>query len=139
VSAGDLVLVDLIFESAEPRSQVVVDDPLPAGLEALDYDLDTTSHAAEDAEARHDTNADERKIEWLGTTFRSGSTHREVRDDRVVTFYNEIKPGMYRVHYLARATSIGTFVAPPTRAMAMYSPEVYGATAASTVTVRPKR
>ncbi len=52
VNAGDLVIVDLLFESAEPRERVVLDDPLPAGLEALDYDLDTTSKTSRDASAK---------------------------------------------------------------------------------------
>jgi uncharacterized protein YfaS (alpha-2-macroglobulin family) len=45
---------------------------------------------------------------------------------------------MYRVSYLARASSIGTFVVPPTRIEAMYSPEVFGRTAASTLSVKGK-
>jgi uncharacterized protein YfaS (alpha-2-macroglobulin family) len=134
VTAGELVIVDLLFESAEPRDHVVLDDPLPAGLEALDYDLDTTSKAARDAAAKE---ADP-KMAWLGTTFRSAPSHREVRDDRVVTYFDKIEPGMYRVSYLARATSIGGFVVPPTRIEAMYAPEIYGRTAATTLTVRPK-
>jgi uncharacterized protein YfaS (alpha-2-macroglobulin family) len=52
VTAGELVIVDLLFESAEPRDHIVLDDPLPAGIEALDYDLDTTSKASRDAEAK---------------------------------------------------------------------------------------
>lgn len=134
VSAGELVLVDLVFESAEPRERIVLDDPLPAGLEALDYDLDTTSKANRDAEAApkdHNTS-------WLGTTFRDAKPRREVRDDRVVNYFDSIEPGMYRVHYLARATSIGSFIVPPTRIEAMYEPEVYGRTAASTLVVRGK-
>lgn len=134
VGAGELVIVDLLFESAEPRDQVVVDDPLPAGLEALDYGIDTTSQAARDAEGTRD----DTKTVWLGTTFRAADSRREVRDDRVLTFYRHIEPGMYRVQYLARATSIGTFVVPPTRIEAMYAPEVYGRTAASTLVVRAK-
>lgn len=132
VTAGDMVVVDLLFESAEPRERVLIDDPLPAGLEALDYDLDTTSTAARPA-AKEDP-----KATFLGTTFRSAPSRREVRDDRVVTSFDRIEPGMYRVRYLARATSIGSFVVPPTRIEAMYEPEVYGRTAASSLTVRPK-
>ncbi len=132
VAPGDLVLVDLLFESAEPRQHVVLDDPLPAGLEALDYDLDTTSKAARDASNK----ANGSKTTWLGTTFRTATSHREVRDDRVVTYFDAIEPGMYRVTYLARATSAGTFVLPPTRIEAMYSPEVYGRTPATTLVVR---
>ena len=40
---GDLVLVDLLLESAEPREQIVIEDPLPAGLEPIDFALDTTA------------------------------------------------------------------------------------------------
>lgn len=134
VNAGELVVVDLLFESAEPRDHVVLDDPLPAGLEALDYELDTTSQANRDAEAR----AHDRKEKFLGTTFRTARSRREVRDDRVVTFFDRIEPGMYRVRYLARAASVGSFVVPPTRIEAMYAPEVFGRTAATTLAVRAK-
>ncbi len=79
------------------------------------------------------------KSSWLGTTFREAKSRREVRDDRVVTTFDKIEPGMYRVHYLARATSIGSFVMPPTRIEAMYAPEVYGRTAAGMLTVKPKQ
>jgi uncharacterized protein YfaS (alpha-2-macroglobulin family) len=112
----------------------VLDDPLPAGLEALDYDLDTTSAANRDAEAKRE----DPKATWLNTTFRTAPSRREVHDDRVLTFFAKIEPGMYRVRYLARATSIGTFVVPPTRIEAMYMPDVYGRTAASAFVVRPK-
>lgn len=132
IGAGDLVLVDLLFESAEPRTHVVLDDPLPAGLEALDYDLETTSKAARDAVTRES----DTKVAWLGTTFRAASPRREVRDDRVVHYFESIEPGMYRVTYLARATSLGTFVMPPTRIEAMYSPEIQGRTAASALVIR---
>ncbi|HRG94749.1 MAG TPA: MG2 domain-containing protein [Polyangiaceae bacterium] len=134
VSAGDLVVVDLLFESAEPREQVVLDDPLPAGLEALDYDIDTTSKASRDRESK----GMDPKTAWLGTTFRTATSRREVRDDRVVTTFDKLEPGMYRIRYLARATSVGTFVVPPTRIEAMYAPEVYGRTGASTLAVTPK-
>jgi alpha-2-macroglobulin len=134
VDAGDLVLVDLLFETAEPRDRIVVDDPLPAGLEALDYDIDTANKASRDAEGK----ADERKTKWLGTTFRSAASRRVVKDDRVLTFFDHVEPGMYRVHYLARAASVGSFVVPPTRIEPMYSPEVYGRTPATTLAVRAK-
>jgi len=135
VDAGDLVIVDLLFETAEPRDRIVIDDPLPAGLEALDYDIDTTNKANRDAEDK----VDDTKTKWLGTTFRSAPSHRVVKDDRVLTFFDHVEPGMYRVHYLARAASVGAFVVPPTRIEAMYAPEVYGRTATTTLAVRAKR
>jgi uncharacterized protein YfaS (alpha-2-macroglobulin family) len=135
VTAGDLVVVDLLFESAEPRDQVVLADPLPAGLSALDFDIDTTSQARRDA-----TNAtiDPKKAKYLGTTYRTAASRRQVMDDRVLTFFQHLEPGMYRVSYLARATSLGTFVAPPTRIEAMYDPDVFGQTAAGMLAVRAK-
>jgi hypothetical protein len=115
----------------------VLDDPLPAGLEALDYDLDTVSHARQDAESEA-ARLDPKKAVWLGTTYRTATSHRQVKDDRVLTFFQHLEPGMYRVSYLARATAIGTFVTPPTRIEAMYSPEVFGRTAASVLAVHAK-
>jgi uncharacterized protein YfaS (alpha-2-macroglobulin family) len=137
ITAGELVIVDLLFETAEPRERVVIDDPLPAGLEALDYELDTTNQYGAEAMARA---AEEKKNppKFLGTTFRPSHPVRKVHDDRVNNFFDRIEPGMYHVRYLARATAIGTFVMPPTRIEAMYQPEIFGRTAATTLTVKPR-
>lgn len=137
ITAGELVVVDLLFETAETRRAVVIDDPLPAGLEALDYDLDTTNASGAEAIARSESKNAQKPM-FLGTTFRSAPSHRKVHDDRVDTFFDQIEPGMYHVRYLARATAIGSFVVPPTRIEAMYVPEIYGRTAATTLTVKPR-
>jgi uncharacterized protein YfaS (alpha-2-macroglobulin family) len=52
-----------------------------------------------------------------------------LRDQRVLFFADELAPGLYHFRYLARATSLGDFVVPPTRVSEMYQPEVYGRTA----------
>jgi uncharacterized protein YfaS (alpha-2-macroglobulin family) len=68
--------------------------------------------------------------------------HRELRDDRVLTFLTHVEPGIYHFRYLARATTPGRYVVPPLRADCMYSPEVSGRTSASTfevVNATPKR
>jgi hypothetical protein len=44
--------------------------------------------------------------------------------------------GVYRYRYLARATTLGRFVVPPTRVEEMYQPEVFGRSAASVVEIR---
>jgi hypothetical protein len=129
---GDLVLVDLLLESAEPREQVVIDDPLPAGLEPIDFAFAT---AAESQRVRDDgPHGDEKHKALFGYGVAFGtpaSTHREQHDDKVLTFLSHIDPGIYHFRYLARATTPGDFVVPPTRASCMYSPEVWGASAAS--------
>jgi len=134
--AGELVVVDVLLESAEPREQVVIDDPLPAGLEGVDFDLATTGslHHVDDA-VRTDRPPPPDALADLGTPFRSTPQHREIRDDRVLTFLSHLAPGMYHFRYLARATAVGTFVVPPTSATCMYSPDVFGRTRAATYEV----
>jgi hypothetical protein len=98
---------------------VVVDDPLPAGLEAVNVALAT--EAKEGAEPGRD----------------HLFTHRELRDDRVVLYARKLAPGLYRRTYLARATTPGRFGVPALRGEAMYRPEWSGSTAAATLTVAP--
>jgi len=143
-TAGDLVLVDLLLESAEPREQVVIDDPMPAGLEPIDFALDTSAQGevVADDGSRIPRAGDKKKGASLfdyGLAFRTPtSTHREQHDDKVLTFLSHIEPGIYHFRYLARATTPGDFVVPPTRAACMYSPEVSGSSAASRFVVTPQ-
>ena len=64
--------------------------------------------------------------------------HRELHDDRVLTFLNHVEPGIYHFRYLARATTPGRFVVPPLRAECMYAPEVNGRSGATTFEVAPE-
>lgn len=145
--AGDLVLIDVLLESSEPRTQVVLDDPLPAGLEAVDYDLETTARARRVGDERAQPVADAGKpkrvrpdeLSGIGAAFQTATVHREAHDDRVLTFIEDLAPGMYHFRYVARATAIGRFVLPPTRVECMYQPEVYGQTAASHFEVTAKK
>jgi len=45
--------------------------------------------------------------------------------------------GVYEYTYVVRATTIGEFVVPPTRAEEMYSPEVFGRAATERMVVAP--
>jgi uncharacterized protein YfaS (alpha-2-macroglobulin family) len=134
VAAGSLVLVDVTLVTPAPREYVVVDDALPAGLEAVDPRLLTTADwlktgAAEDVSACADCE---------GTDSGGGTLYdrSEVRDDRVLFFVDALPPGLWHFRYLARATTLGHFVVPPARAEEMYQPEVFGRTGAYEVTVR---
>lgn len=97
---------------------MVVEDPLPAGLEALDATLaiGARSFGATDA--------------WLQS---SSWDHHELRDDRVLFFRDLMQPGKLVYRYLARVSFGGEFIAPPVRVEEMYTPEVYGHGAASRV------
>jgi hypothetical protein len=52
--------------------------------------------------------------------------HRELHDDRVSYFARVLWTGTYRASYVARATTAGSFVAPPAYAEEMYNPALQG-------------
>ena len=113
----------------EARHFVAVSDPLPAGLEVADTSLATAAPDA--AEARED----DRAFRW----WYRGFDRIERRDQRVDLFATTLPQGEYEVSYLARAVTPGTFFAAPTRAEAMYQPEVAGRGAGVTITITPPK
>jgi hypothetical protein len=127
-AARDLVVVDLWVSTVEPRNFTVVDDPLPAGLEAVDSSLANASGYAR-MEATNDESVSRDDVAH-DRGFLTDFTRRELRDDRVVYFIDRMRPGIYHYRYLARATTTGTFVTGPTKAEEMYAPEVFGRTGA---------
>ncbi|MBX3224079.1 MAG: hypothetical protein KF795_26425 [Labilithrix sp.] len=140
--ASDLVLVDLMVVTPDPREQVVIDDPLPAGLEPVQAKLATTARdlavTEPGGEGDEDDADDARDMDAraTGQTFQRSWYHREFHDDRVLTFVDHMAAGMYHYRYLARATTPGRFVVPPTRAECMYEPETFGRTAATIFEVK---
>ena len=129
LSAGDLVLVDLTVVAPAAREHLVLDDPLPAGLEAIDPRFSTTAQWLRGG-GQQDFGS------YSGEYQQPAYDRSEVRDDRVVFFAESLPAGVHHYRYLARATTLGRFVLPPTRAEEMYEPEVFGRTAAAEVTVR---
>ncbi len=133
VAPGDLLLADVVVVTPTPRRWVVVDDPLPAGLEAVDARLATASSRLD-----VDSVGVQRSYHGRGRgdAEETGWYRREVRDDRVLFFADDMAAGVHRYRYLARATTHGTFLVPPTRAEEMYAPEVFGRSGAVTFTVQ---
>jgi hypothetical protein len=125
VPAGALAVVDLLVTTSVERHLVVIDDPLPAGFEAIDSQLATSSGFLQQA-----TSSAPRP-----SGFSTAWHRKELRDKRALFFADQLAPGLYHFRYLARATSLGDFVVPPTRVSEMYQPEVYGRTAAGRMAV----
>lgn len=126
---GDLVLVEALVATPLRRSFVVVDVPLPAGLEPIDAALATSARFARPGAPPPSTRAGAQLGHY---------TRRELRDDRVLFFADELAPGVHTYRFLARATGTGEFAMPPAHAEEMYAPEVYGATAAARFKVQQK-
>ncbi len=110
---GDLVQVNLTLDVPEESWYVVVDDPLPAGFEALNERLGTTSHVA--------TLDQEPVYYWQ----EYGYNRKDVRDERVTFFITHLEPGRQTLTYLVRAITGGSFTALPTQVYPMYEPEVW--------------
>ena len=133
VKAGARVRVTLTMVAESQRTHVALVDPLPAGLESLNPALVVTQAApapATDSDIVVDVEGDAtfsawRVESWWGRWFE----HEQLRDDRTEAFAALLPAGTYTYSYIARATTPGTFVVPPTRAEEMYAPETFGRTA----------
>jgi uncharacterized protein YfaS (alpha-2-macroglobulin family) len=154
IAAGELVRVRLRVTVPSDRQFIVVDDALPAGLEAVDLSLRTASLAPgpgtdqkaqylspEEAEGEGDE-GQQTESRWYYGSWDSGwwspFDHKELRDDRVVYSATVLWQGTYTMTYIARATTPGTFVRPPVHAEEMYNPAVYGRSDGGTFTVTEK-
>jgi len=137
VAEGELVRVRLRITVPATRDFVVLDDALPAGLEAVDLSLRTTARngGAVAGVKRGEEAPDEEREEvdegrsWYGmwdSGWWSPFDHRELRDDRVVYSASLLWKGTYTATYIARATTPGTFIRPPAHAEEMYNPAVNG-------------
>ncbi|HEX2780916.1 MAG TPA: alpha-2-macroglobulin family protein [Gemmatimonadaceae bacterium] len=149
IAEGELVRVRLRITIPADREFVVIDDALPAGLEAVDLSLRTTAPlpgpGANQVVARSfEDREEEENVRWGFGSWDSGwwspFDHRELRDDRVVYFATRLWRGSYTASYIARATTPGVFVRPPTHAEEMYNPAIFGRSDGGvfTVTKKPK-
>jgi uncharacterized protein YfaS (alpha-2-macroglobulin family) len=139
-AAGEVVRVRIRITVPEERRMVVVDDPLPAGLEAVDLSLRTVSpFMAQETEVTEEE--DSPLSGWWYGSWSAGMwspfDHSEIRDDRVVYFARRLWRGSYSATYLARATTSGRFVSGPAHAEEMYNPGLHGRSGGGTFTVRP--
>jgi hypothetical protein len=129
VKSGELVRVDLYVSLPARRYFVVVEDPVPGGLEPVSRDLATASLVdASAGEVRYPEGSFKRRFaDWMNYgSSRWSFYHRELRHN-VVRFYSEnLQAGRYHLSYVAQAVAPGVFLAMPPRAEQMYSPDVYG-------------
>jgi uncharacterized protein YfaS (alpha-2-macroglobulin family) len=128
IQRGELVRIRLTVVIPAAVHYIVVDDPLPAGLEAVDSTILTdtsvpTSYTLTDYEKRG----------WGWWYF----THTELRDEKVVLSADYLPAGTYVYTYLARASTSGMFKVIPPTASEFYFPDVGGRGAGSIFEVKP--
>jgi len=137
IRVGDLVKVRVELETDHPRLQyVVLDDPLPAGLVAINTAFRTEEPLPEREGEEGDREEDD--FDYLdpagGVRFRP--SFFEIRRDRVLAFRNWIWSGLHVFEYYARAVCEGSFVVPATQVSAMYAPGIRGSSPQGRLLIR---
>ncbi len=121
LTLGSAQVFDIELEviTDHPVDHVVISDPLPAGLEAVDASFQTSTQYFQ---ARGDS--------W-------DIDYQVIYADRVVAYANHLDAGVYSFHYLARSVTPGTYQWPGAEAHLQYAPEEFGRSASSTLIVSP--
>jgi alpha-2-macroglobulin len=129
VKRGELVRVDLYLSLAAPRHFVVVDDPVPGGLEPVNRDLATASTVDADATEFEAAGGSLwfKYSDWSEYGIQLWSFYHRELTHAAARFYSDYLPaGHYHLSYGAQAMAEGEFSASPTKAEEMYDPDVYG-------------
>ncbi|NIS81796.1 MAG: hypothetical protein GTO14_16665 [Anaerolineales bacterium] len=119
ITQGETFLGRLTIIVPNDLHYVFIEDPLPAGVEAVDQSLKTSRQAS--APSRYDW--DDLFLHGWGWWY---FDHVELRDEKVVLSASYLPAGVYEYTYLLRATTPGTFRVIPPTAYEFYFPEVYG-------------
>jgi uncharacterized protein YfaS (alpha-2-macroglobulin family) len=128
IKAGAQVRVRLTMVATARRYHVALVDPLPAGFETLNPELAITGRIPQDPN-------DQTQGNWSRFWWRQWFEHQNMRDERVEAFTSLLWEGVYNYSYVARATTPGVFVVPPSKAEEMYHPETFGRGATDRVVV----
>ncbi|MFN0084597.1 MAG: alpha-2-macroglobulin family protein, partial [Blastocatellia bacterium] len=127
IKAGAQVRVRLMMVAQARRYHVALVDPLPAGLEALNPELAISGPIPQDPKDSAAGNWWRRWGNWF--------EYQNMRDERIEAFTSMLWEGVYSYTYVARATTPGVFIVPPTKAEEMYHPETFGRSATDRVVV----
>jgi uncharacterized protein YfaS (alpha-2-macroglobulin family) len=129
VKLGDVIRVELEIVAPHDLYYVQLEDPLPAGAEAIDTGLATTSLLAQGPRAENQEPGLDFGFSVLDSRFWWGwrwYSRSELRDEKVALFADHLPRGSYLYSYTMRATLPGEFRVIPTTASELYFPEVYG-------------
>jgi len=113
-SRGDVYRVKLTIAARAPSVWAVISDPVPAGATLLGSGLgrDSAIDASANASADADRGAMPSFVERSFAGYRA--------------YFDYLPAGVTQLEYVVRLNTVGNFNLPPTRAEALYQPEVYG-------------
>jgi len=129
-SVNDLLIVKLTVIAPHDLHYLVVEDPLPAGCEAIDTSLKTTRSMEE---PRLEPGGASEGWAWMWRRY--WPSHTELRDEKVALFADYLPRGTYEYVYSVRCTTPGKFKVMPATAYEMYFADVFGRSAGSTFVI----
>ena len=110
---GDVLRVTLEIQAKTDMTWVAITDPIPSGATILGGGLGRDSEIASKGEKQEGAG-------WLAYEERSFEAYR--------AYYQYLPAGTTKVEYTVRLNNAGEFALPPTRAEALYAPEMFGET-----------
>jgi len=129
IRRGDIVRVDIYASMPTARNFVIIDDPVPGGLEPINTQLKTASKVDSEKGAFKAAGGSWyfNFSDWhhYGVN-RWNFYHKELRHDAVRFYSDYLPPGNYHVSYSAQAIATGRFSMMPVHAEEMYDPDVFG-------------
>lgn len=127
---GDIVQVRLTIIVPNERHYVVIEDPIPAGADAINPNLETSQQVGTQPTI---SQTDPLSHGWGWWWFSS----TEFQDEKVVLRATYLPAGTYEYVYTIRPGLEGVYNVIPATGQEVYFPEVYGRSAGSTFTILP--
>ena len=127
---GELIQARLTIIAPNDLHYVVIDNPIPAGVDAVDPNLSTSQQIGTQSELNA---ADPLSQGWGWWWF----SRIEFRDERVVLSAQYLPAGAYEFVYTIRPGLAGVYNVLPPTGREFYFPEVMGRGAGSAFTITP--
>ena len=122
---GETLKVKTTIVVPDKQYYVLLEDYLPAGLEGIDFSLETSKKSLNNQNENHYW---DNPVNWY-------FSHSEVKDDRIMYFADVLPKGVYEIEYFVRASIKGTYHDLPALAQETYFPEVFGRSQGNIFTV----
>jgi uncharacterized protein YfaS (alpha-2-macroglobulin family) len=121
-SRGDVLRIKLEVDAQTDMTWVALSDPIPAGASVLGTGLGRDSQLSAGGEQRQG---------WVWPAYEEKSF------EAYRSYYRYVPKGKFSTEYTVRLNNVGKFGLPPTRAEAMYAPEMYGEVPNAAMEVQP--
>ena len=108
---GDVLRVKLEVNASADMTWVAITDPIPGGATILGSGLGRDSEIATQGEKQSGSG-------WAAFEERSFESFR--------SYYEYLPKGTVKMEYTVRLNNVGDFALPPSRAEALYAPEMFG-------------